>query len=504
MASKTFLFVLLQTLIQYPQLVGDGLDEATRLRVELRAELLNREMTRLLQELEQSSLERTLRAWGALLWAALQQEKFWALVVVLGLLLALWFMRRRRSRQPDNNGEEEEVEDREDHEDFAPEVEEEATVENAMRWLLVQLIPWPVQDLKRGCEVTRVLIDNFTFVFGHILSNSFHPVPQSALGVGSAFEGWSTREKDVVYSVLVPLTPPPGHAFHLEMDTSGQLPGRNFRVRVEPVCTCTREQQDENVLCFLHHPEEEQRRNEEPSLLHTLCSGSYLDVDKTARWFYQLVRAAWVALPQAHTWHLVLLPSSRSCKFKVSRGRESLMVEVLFGVQEGNSDIYVSSQPTEALFTPSTMWPETYAVAEMKFFRHIARQAPPDSWHLKCLQLLAHALLGIGFSTYTLKTIVMHLLNTIPVSRWGRRQFLRRLGDALEYLHGSLEEKRLDHFVLGNRTLPGEIILPPDVKAAEPLNLFHRLAQDPDAHTQAMREYHELGDRIERIVLYGH
>ncbi|XP_027564102.1 inositol 1,4,5-trisphosphate receptor-interacting protein-like 1, partial [Neopelma chrysocephalum] len=197
------------------------------------------------------------------------------------------------------------------------------------------------------------------------------------------------------------------------------------------------------------------------------------------------------------------LPSSRCCKFKVTRGRESLTVELLFGVQVGNSDISVSSQPTQALFTPSTMWPETCAVAEMKFFSHIANQVPQESWHLKCLQLLAHTLVGIGFSTYTLKTIVMHLLNTRPVSRWGRRQVLRRLGDTMQYLHGSLEEKNLDHFVVGNQTFPQEIFLPPDVKTAQPPNLFHRLAQDPAAHTQAMMEYQELRDGIERIVLYS-
>ncbi|XP_051625794.1 inositol 1,4,5-trisphosphate receptor-interacting protein-like 1 [Manacus candei] len=500
MAVTMFFLVLLQTLIQYPQMVGDGLDEDTRLHMELRAELLDREMTRLLQELEQSSLERSVRAWGALLWTALQQGDFWALVVVLSLLLWLWFVCRRRSHEPDNNGREEE-EGREDNEDAYE--EEELTFENALRWVLVHMIKWSVQDLKRGCEDTTVLMENFTFVFGHLLSDSSYPVPQRAIGVGSAFEGWSPREEDVVYSVLVPLNPPPGHTFHLEMDTSGHIPGRNFFIRVEPVCTCPREQQDDNVLCSLHHPEEEQRRNEEPNFLNTLCTGSYLDVEKTARWFYQLVRAAWPALPQSHSWQIVLLPSSRSCKFKLTRGRESLTVDVLFGVQVGNSDIYVSSQYTESLFTPSTVWPETYAVAEMKFFRHIANQAPRDSWHLKCLQLLARALVGIGFSTYMMKTIVMHLLNTIPVSRWGKRQVLRRLGDSMEYLRGSLEEKRLDHFVVGNQTFPQEILLPPDVKTAEPPNLFHRLAQDPTTHTQAMREYQELWGRIERIVVYG-
>ncbi|XP_027489036.1 inositol 1,4,5-trisphosphate receptor-interacting protein-like 1, partial [Corapipo altera] len=388
MAVKMFLLVLLQTLIQYPQMVGDGLDEDIRLRMELRAMLLDREMTRLLQELEQSSLERSVRAWGALLWAALQQGDFWALAGLLGLLLWLWFIPSRRSRQPANNGREEgagdgdgggnEGEENRDailwevnigdliegeDDDVANEVEEDVITQS-----LRQRLEEHIEHLMEGSEMTNFLMDSFMMFLGHLLSDSSYPVPQRAIGVGSAFEGWSPREEDVVYRVLVPLTPPPGHTFHLEMDTSGQLPGRNFFIRVEPVCTCPREQQDENVLCSLHHPEEEQRRNEEPNFLNTLCTGSYLDVEKTARWFYQLVRASWPALPQSHTWQLVLLPSSRCCKFKLTRDRQSLTVELLFGMQVGNSDIYVSSQPTEALFTPSTMWPETYAVAEMKFF----------------------------------------------------------------------------------------------------------------------------------------
>ncbi|XP_064515565.1 inositol 1,4,5-trisphosphate receptor-interacting protein-like 1 [Pseudopipra pipra] len=528
MAVTMFLLMLLQALIQYPQMVGDGLDEVTRLRMELRAELLDREMTRLLQELEQSSLERSVRAWGALLWAALQQGDFWALAGVLGLLLWLRFVCRKRSHEPENNGRDEgagdgngggnegeenrdaigqevnngDANEGEDH-DVVNEIEDDVIPHN-LRWLLEEHIQWPVQDLEEGSEMTTFLMDSFVIIIREILSNSSYPVPQRAIGVGSAFEGWSPREEDVVYHVLVPLTPPPGHTFHLEMDTSGHIPGRNFCVRVESVCTCPREQQDDNVLCSIHHPEEEQRRNEEPNFLNTLCTGSYLDVEKTARWFYQLVRAAWPALPQSHSWQLVLLPSSRCCKFKLTRGRQSLTVELLFGVQVGNSDIYVSSQHTEALFTPSIVWPETYAVAEMKFFRLIANQAPPNSWHLKCLQLLARALLGIDFSTYTLKTIVMHLLNTVPLSGWRMRHFLQRLEDTMEYLRGSLEEKRLDHFVVGNRTFPREILLPTDVKTAEPPNLFHRLAQDPAAHTQAMNECSELGHRLSRMLHDGH
>ncbi|NXI04023.1 IPIL1 protein, partial [Pachycephala philippinensis] len=335
------------------------------------------------------------------------------------------------------------------------------------------------------------LMDNFTIYFGHVLCNSFYPVLQRAIGVGSAFEGWSPCEQDVVYRVLIPMTPPRGHSFHLELDTDGQRHVRNFRVRVQLECTCTREQQGENMLCFLHNPEEELRRNQDPSLLHTLCTGSYLDVHKTARWFYQLVRAIWPALPQAHNWHLVLLPSRRSCLFKVTNREECFWIEMLFGVRQGDSDIFVSSQPREAR-TPSTTWPESYAVAEVKFFKYITRQVPPDSLHLKCLQFFTRLQLGIGFSTYTMKTIVMHLLNVVPVSRWRRRDFLQRLVDINESLRLCVEVRRLNHFIVGNQRLPEEISLPPDVQMAEPPNLFHHLAQDSAAHSQAMSEYQVL------------
>ncbi|NWI43465.1 IPIL1 protein, partial [Picathartes gymnocephalus] len=338
---------------------------------------------------------------------------------------------------------------------------------------------------------TTDLMDNYTIYFGHVLSNSFYPVLQRAIGVGSAFEGWSPREQDVVYRVLIPMTPPRGHSFHLELDTAGQRHVRNFRVRVQLECTCVSEQQGENMLCFLHHPEEELRSNQDPSLLDTLCSGSYLDVHKTARWFRQLVRAIWPALPQSHNWHLQLLPSRRSCQFKVTNGIESFRIEMFFGVRQGDSDIFVSSQPGYA-GTPSTLWPESYDVAEMKFFKYIASRAPPDSLHLRCLQFFIRLQLGFVFSTYSMKTIVMHLLNTVPVSQWRRRHFLRRLMDISETLHLCVEAGRLNHFIVGNQMLPEEIVLPPDVQMGRTYNLFHRMAQESAAHTQAINDYEVL------------
>ncbi|NXP66065.1 IPIL1 protein, partial [Chloropsis cyanopogon] len=334
------------------------------------------------------------------------------------------------------------------------------------------------------------LMDKLSHIFEQGLSNGFYPVPQQAIGVGSAFEGWSPNAQDVVYRVLVPLSPPAGHAFHLELDSAGMLQ-RNFCVRVELPCTCTRERLGEDILCFLHHPEEELRRKQDPSLLHTLCTGSYLDVEKTVRWFNQFMRGAWLLLPQPRHWRLMLQPSSRTFKFQVSKDKESFTAEMIFAVRQGDSDIFVGSQPTE-VGIPSTRWLETYAVAEAKFFRHISRQARRDSCHCKCLQLLSSFLMGVGFSSYALKTVVMHLLSTVPLTQWRRRDFRQRLVDILKYLHCSLETKRLRHFVIGNESFPVEISLPSGFRVAEPPNLFQHLASSPDAHRKAVQEYNGL------------
>ncbi|XP_053833828.1 uncharacterized protein LOC128807437 [Vidua macroura] len=378
--------------------------------------------------------------------------------------------------------------------------------------LLVDGIRWPVEELKRGCSVIAELMESFTRVFVDSVSNSFYPVPQEAIGVGSAFEGWSPREWDGVYRVLVPLNPPPGHAFHLELNRAGQMAARTFSVRVELVCMCERERLGEKLLCFLHHSQEELWRKRKRSLLDTLCTGSYLDVEKTSHWFRQLVRCSWLHVPQSYSWHLVFQPCSRSCQFQLSKGKRSLTVEMLFGVRQGDSDIFVvshptevqkgnssnsvSSQPAEAKIMASTAWPETYAVAEAKFFQHIARQVPCESLHLKCLQVFTCILKGTGFSSSTWKTLVMHVLATVPLSQWRRREFARRLWDVMAYLRRCLHSKRLEHFVLGNERLPAEISLPPAMRRVEPLNLFEHLARDPAAHRKAMKAYRQLRFRL--------
>ncbi|KAM6100843.1 LOW QUALITY PROTEIN: inositol 1,4,5-trisphosphate receptor-interacting protein-like 1 [Pterocles gutturalis] len=361
----------------------------------------------------------------------------------------------------------------------------------------------PVQDRSNDCEVVEKLTGSLILIFRQLLFDSFFPMPQRPIKVGSAFEGWSPREEDIVYRMLVPLTAPRGHAFRLELDTAEERPARNFRVRVEPVCICMSERLGGRLLCFLHHSEEELRIN--TSLLRSFCTGFFLDVQKTACWFQKLVKTSWLVMPQSAFCPLTLLPSSRSCKFKVTTcNGKSLTMELVFGVQQGDSDVFVSSQSTEGLFTPSTTWPESYAVAEAKFFGYKARLLPHNSCHLKCLQLCARILPGTCFSTSTLKTVVMHLLNSTHPSSWGGMNVLLRLQEIMRYLRHCLEEKCLDHFFIGNENMTELASVPLPTREAEPLNLFQHLAQDPAAQAEALREFMDLRDRLIRLLFYGH
>ncbi|KAL9854602.1 LOW QUALITY PROTEIN: inositol 1,4,5-trisphosphate receptor-interacting protein-like 1 [Geothlypis trichas] len=463
-------------------------------------------MARLLQELEQQD-----EGWGVVLFDALQKKE-----------VIEEYERTKEKEQGDVNVEAKKKEEKEGKQGHVAASEKEdsdggkgesGSVEhreksgdagNKQGILLLDHIEWPVEDLESASSLIAELMESLMHVFLDRVCNSFYPVPEEAIAVGSAFERWSRCDWDGVYRVLVPLNSPPGHAFHLELNSAGQVAARTFSVHVELVCTCEKEQLGEKLLCFLHHSRKELRRKQKRSLRETLCTGSYLDVEKTSHWFCQLVRSSWLQVPHWHSWHLVFQPGRRSC-LQLSKGRKSLMVEMLFGVRQEDSDIFVVGQPTEAqkgsssiIFVSSqtikaniiasTAWPETYAVAELKFFRQLLC----ESLHLKCLQLFTCILRSTGFSNSTWKPVVMHVLTTVPLSRWHRGAFARRLWDIMAYLDHCLQLTLLEHFVLGNERLPAEISLPPAMRGLEPPNLFEHLAQDLAALREARQAYGRL------------
>ncbi|XP_064009877.1 inositol 1,4,5-trisphosphate receptor-interacting protein-like 1 [Pogoniulus pusillus] len=515
MVAARVLSSVLQSLLLGAKNVGYELDGATEEWMKQREEMLSQEMARLLEEveeLEQMRQEQGCVAWRAMLSAALQQWQFWAIAGIFLLLSVLcWRLRRWshaaassskeifRSYVELDGGEEEQEREQEELQEEVRDEEDSKELKDLDR-IFAESLEWPGQELAYGCQEVKELVGEVIQVYQELSSGTFFPVMQPPIGVGSTYEGWSPHGNDAVYRLLVPLKPGLGHAFYMKEKILEERPKQTFWIRVRRKCTCATE---EPVPCFFHHPQERQRRQGRSHELGILCTDSYLDVHKTVSWFQNFVMSVWGVRPKMRSYHLKLLPSTRSCKLQLTDGLgRAFVIEILFGLQRADSDIFLCSRSREATWTTSLTWSGSCAVAEVKFFQHIARQVPQGSCHLKCLQVCTQILAGTGFSPSTLKVVVMHLLSSTPVSGWCRRDFVLRLKDIMQYLRCCLENKHLSHFFIGSESMPEEISLPPAYEMAEPLNLFQGLAQDPAAHTKAMHEFEESYDKLKRLLCY--
>ncbi|XP_065694434.1 uncharacterized protein [Patagioenas fasciata] len=348
MALKDIFVNLLQILIQNVQLVDYELDEETRERMKQREEMLNREMARLWQEIEQRDQElrnqelrdqqQRVSAWASLFLAALQHWQFWAVAAGLVLLFGLCWWLRKRSQQTASSSK------RGSSGSLEEEVEEEEDPFYMDRFLW-EYLWWPVPNREETCTVLEDLVNDLLSVCRVLSGNDFMPRLQPAFGLGVFLESQNAREEDLIYRLVVPLKPPPGHSFHLELGTEGEKLLRNSCLRVELECMCIRERKLGDMLCFIHHPEDELMDHQEASLLQTLCTGPYLDMQKTAFWLQELMTAACVAVLQSATCKLTVVPSPRFCKLRMTTAFEtSLSIELVLAVQQDNSDTFVTME----------------------------------------------------------------------------------------------------------------------------------------------------------------
>ncbi|KAF1672366.1 Inositol 1,4,5-trisphosphate receptor-interacting protein-like 1, partial [Pygoscelis papua] len=68
-------------------------------------------------------------------------------------------------------------------------------------------------------KLVEDLVDELLSACQRFSRSNFKPRAQPAIGMGCVYEGWSAWEDNVLYCLLMPLKPPPGHASHLELDT---------------------------------------------------------------------------------------------------------------------------------------------------------------------------------------------------------------------------------------------------------------------------------------------
>ncbi|NXA21944.1 IPIL1 protein, partial [Ibidorhyncha struthersii] len=146
---------------------------------------------------------------------------------------------------------------------------------------------------------------------------------------------WSVQENNITYCLCVFLQPPPGHSFSTELHTTAQLPARSSSIHVVLECTCSRDEVLGESSCFHHHPDDKLPKDESSFFLCTLCTHSYLDMEKVACWIQFLLRSAWLLLPESRHCQLTVLPSSQSCRFQLtSPSKMNMCIELIFAVEE--------------------------------------------------------------------------------------------------------------------------------------------------------------------------
>ncbi|XP_072833887.2 inositol 1,4,5-trisphosphate receptor-interacting protein-like 1 [Pogona vitticeps] len=355
------------------------------------------------------------------------------------------------------------------------------------------------------CDFVTSFVDHLLEVWRRTLPywNTL-PLLEKCIGVGSAFEGWHTQVSQA-YTVLVPLLPPKGHSFQIETSDSEGALSRHGRISVETECVCKRERLPRDGVCALHHPKRQLSDGTQ-----VLCRGSHLDAEKTIHWFQKLVAKAWCDLYQSYNLDLVPQPSDTACCLKLGfRSGKSISIDIILGVQQGDSSVFLVTQDSEMDRAAGTIWRETFAVQELLFFKWVRRRLPEDNCHLKCLQILINfresrsSYRNPVLTNYHLKTSLMHLLLLRSPLAWQREYFQVALQDVISYLYTALQRKDLKHFLIGNHSLPIHISLPWAFLSAAPPNLFAPLGADPDLHAEAMKEFIEVAQLVqeERINL---
>ncbi|XP_021245943.1 inositol 1,4,5-trisphosphate receptor-interacting protein-like 1 [Numida meleagris] len=300
---------------------GEEFEADTFVRMQQRQLFLQEQMTRQLQEIERLSQEQSGTDVPALLFAALPSWQFGALAAALVMLLVLIRLLRkmRRLLNVKAGGEKEEV---------ATAEEEDPRDVSFSSW-------------QPTCRSVQELVDELLSVCQASPRSDFMLRLQMSEGVSKASEDNGVRGGNT-YGVFVPVRPPPTHIFRLEEDPEGKSGEKALRIRVQLNCTCLREQLLGDMPCFLHNRAKKLKTEEMPSLLDTLCTDSYLDRQKTAAWFQELVTEAWKYTPQSSTVRLEVLPSTYLCKLRLTTAPSRVLdIELILGLPLDDEDSFL-------------------------------------------------------------------------------------------------------------------------------------------------------------------
>ncbi|XP_068183209.1 inositol 1,4,5-trisphosphate receptor-interacting protein isoform X2 [Antennarius striatus] len=331
------------------------------------------------------------------------------------------------------------------------------------------------------------------------------------VGIGSMFESWKVG-RPLICDLIVPFSPPEEYCFqfHLWCTASGDIPpnmqgcGRIKVIRCgdnEEHCLCGSANLGDDMLCLLHS------RNDTIKVDHTLeellCSKNThsLAKDHVMKWFQISVTKAWGRISHKYDFEVTFrnLDTAGALKIRLRSGKVVLLNLIPVVQLEDTNAYFVSHFPSDCDSSPDPYWPLSFAVYERNLLRHFAKRLPQNSCHLRCFQIVTFlhrrqgALTGkSALTNYHLKTVLLHLLLTKRPSAWGISNMEDRLRDVFSFLQRSLQEKRLNHVVTGNRKIPEEVNVPEIFCKAEPINLFRSIVLHKELYAATVRHFHEM------------
>ncbi|KAL8174037.1 UNVERIFIED_CONTAM: hypothetical protein K2H54_037082 [Gekko kuhli] len=507
------IFLAVLTLVHHPLMVSDNTDLATLIRLQDHEKRMKQEMELLQTEFDQkgwaSKLLQTPKDW--ITTDQPMDDETWDVwqYVILLVFLVGYIYTSEKEPSDDSNTDTSSSTNGEDDDDTDMESETCGNRQKVLEAFYDRHTDVATSDLNHLCDFVESFVNDLLEACQNDLPyQNTLPSLANCIGVDSAFEGWHTQQSKV-FSVLVPVEPPKGHSFHLETSDSEGTSSKHGHIMVEMECMCKRERLLGDVVCFLHHPEQTLSEDKQGAfLMDVLCTSSHLDVDKTIHWFQSLVKKAWENISYKYNLDLLPKPSNTSCKLKLAlRSGRTISVDIILGVQQGDSLVFLATQGAEMDRSAGTVWQRTFAIQELLFFEWVRQRAPEESCHLKCLQIIIYLKESKPsdgknpvLTDYHYKTCLMHLLLFRPLSDWACEDIAQRLQDILLSMRAALQEKYLKHFLIGNISLPIQIPMPKALRTAAPANLFKHLAQDPNLHAEAMREFVEIVQQVRALV----
>ncbi|XP_066465531.1 inositol 1,4,5-trisphosphate receptor-interacting protein-like 2 [Tiliqua scincoides] len=165
----------------------------------------------------------------------------------------------------------------------------------------------------------------------------------------------------------------------------------------------------------------------------------------------------------------------------------SMAVRLIPAIPLGEA-LYLTPLPSSGQLPArlGAFWTLNVSRQEQRLLGWLKDQAPGDSCHLKCLQILK-GLRDLGgrtldppleaqwskiLSSTVLKTALLWLLLRGPLHVWEDQFLVKRLEDAVMFLVEGLQRRTLLHVFFGNPSLPEALSLPKVLKEAAPVNLL--------------------------------